>query len=415
MKEENREVAIAAEHVKKEYRLGVIGRTTLKRDLQTRIALARGKEDPNSKIGQPNVRDGILHALDDVSFKIYKGERIGIIGQNGAGKSTLLKLICRITAPSDGFIGYNGKVTSMLEVGTGFHPELTGRENVYMNGAILGMSRQEVSKVFDQIVEFSEVGKFIDTPVKRYSSGMYVRLAFSVAAHLNSDIVIMDEVLAVGDVGFQEKCIQRMREISENENRTILYVSHNMATVHALCDRCFVLREGQLVFDGNPSEAEQFYRRTIKGTAKDYSTGQDRLKDEYYEIMILESSYPYESRIDKEGKLVLRVKWMFNEDVDNLHLRFEIKMTNHRSVATKVFMDIGGGKKGEIREQEFEVDLEPLQNGSYETRYVFFQLDSNGDSATCDEVYGIPFSVNDAKKDKPLHWRRNWWGAIRLK
>jgi ABC-type polysaccharide/polyol phosphate transport system ATPase subunit len=184
---------------------------------------------------------------------VKKGEALGIIGHNGAGKSTLLKILSRVTGPSKGSIQFNGRIASMLEVGTGFHPELTGRENIYMNGAILGMSKSEIDKKFDEIVEFAEIAKFIDTPVKRYSSGMYVKLAFSVAAHLDSEIMIMDEVLAVGDVNFQDKCLSKMG-FEAAKGKTVLYVSHNMNTIKRLCQRCLVLKKGQIMFDGSKEE-----------------------------------------------------------------------------------------------------------------------------------------------------------------
>lgn len=251
---------IKISHVSKEYRLGMIGGGTLREELQSRLAKIRGKEDPNLKIGEKaHSKNERFLALDDIDLVINKGERIGIIGHNGAGKSTLLKLICRVTAPTKGDIYMKGRVTSMLEVGTGFHGELTGKENVYLNGAILGLSKAEIDKRFDDIVEFSEVGKFIDTPVKRYSSGMHVKLGFAVASHLDSEIMIMDEVLAVGDMAFQKKCIERMRMAAEDEGRTILYVSHNMRTVRELCDRCIVLDHGKIIFDGDPERAIEIY------------------------------------------------------------------------------------------------------------------------------------------------------------
>lgn len=254
------DIAIKISHVSKEYRLGMIGGATLRGELQSRFARLRGKEDPNLKIGaKAHEKNERFLALDDVSLEIKKGERVGIIGHNGAGKSTLLKLICRVTAPTKGEIYMNGRLTSMLEVGTGFHGELSGKENVYLNGAILGLSKAEIDKIYDKIVEFSEVGKFIDTPVKRYSSGMNVKLGFSVAAHLNSEIMIMDEVLAVGDMAFQKKCIERMRSAAEDEGRTILYVSHNMRTIRQLCTRCIVLDHGKIIFDGNPEQAIDIY------------------------------------------------------------------------------------------------------------------------------------------------------------
>ncbi|MBK9731388.1 MAG: ABC transporter ATP-binding protein [Chitinophagaceae bacterium] len=203
-------------------------------------------------------------ALDDVSFEVYPGEVIGIIGKNGAGKSTLLKILSRITPPTKGKVEINGRVSSLLEVGTGFHPELSGRENIFMNGAILGMKRVEIRSKFDEIVAFSGIEKFIDTPVKRYSSGMYVRLAFAVAAHLEPEILIIDEVLAVGDAEFQKKCLGKMKDVSEQDGRTVLFVSHNMGAIARLCNRTMILEHGKTVFDGNSMEGIQFYHRTMK-------------------------------------------------------------------------------------------------------------------------------------------------------
>lgn len=251
--------AIRMEGVKKEYRLGAIGGRTLQADLQSWWARKRGREDPNRRIGQHAPSGDAFYALDGVDLTVQPGERLGIIGPNGAGKSTLLKLLCRITAPTEGNIDIYGRVASMLEVGTGFHGELTGRENIYMNGAILGMTRAEIDRRMEQIIDFSEVREFIDTPVKRYSSGMYVKLAFSVAAHLTSEIMIMDEVLAVGDMAFQHKCLDRMRAAADEEGRTVLYVSHNMSTIRRLCDRCIVLQKGKIIFDGPPEKAIAAY------------------------------------------------------------------------------------------------------------------------------------------------------------
>ena len=254
------ELMIKVDRVSKRYRLGQIGGTTLREELQRKAAKIMKKEDPTKKIGERDYEIGeTFMALEDVSFEVKPGERVGIIGHNGAGKSTLLKLLSRVTAPSEGEIGLNGRIASMLEVGTGFHPELTGRENVYMNGAILGMTKKEIDKKIEDIIEFSEVRQFIDTPVKRYSSGMFVKLAFSVAAHLDSEIMIMDEVLAVGDVAFQTKCLNKMNEVSRNEGRTILYVSHNMNTVRQLCNRCIVLDHGHIIFDGSVEEGIALY------------------------------------------------------------------------------------------------------------------------------------------------------------
>lgn len=254
---------IRVEHISKEYRLGVIGQGTMRENAaETAYKLRKNEYPVKKQYIDADVRrineKGMFMALSDVSFEVKAGETLGIIGPNGAGKSTLLKLLTRITLPSEGRIFLNGHVASMIEVGTGFHPELTGRENIYLNGVILGMSMREIDRKLDAIVSFSECGQFLDTPVKRYSSGMYLKLAFSVAAHLDSEIVIMDEVLAVGDAAFQNKCIQKIMEISES-GKTILFVSHNTNIVRRLCSRCMVLDQGRLQFDGDVETAIQYY------------------------------------------------------------------------------------------------------------------------------------------------------------
>jgi len=237
---------ISVENLTKRYDLGVIGTGTLSRDINRWWARLRGQPDPYTRIGQRDhferIGESIL-ALDDVSFKVEQGEALGIIGKNGAGKSTLLKILSRVTAPTSGVVKVKGRIGSLLEVGTGFHPELTGRENVYLNGAILGMRKEEVDRKFDEIVDFSGVEKFIDTPVKRYSSGMYVRLAFAVAAHLDPEILVVDEVLAVGDAEFQKKCLGKMSDVAK-EGRTVLFVSHNMGAVTNLCKSAILLHSG---------------------------------------------------------------------------------------------------------------------------------------------------------------------------
>jgi len=258
------DIVIRVENLTKEYRLGVINHGTLRQDLQSLWARFCGKEDPNSLV--PPGTGSILaqsssdrfYALQDVSFDINEGEIIGIIGRNGAGKSTLLKILSRITTPTSGHVKIRGRVASLLEVGTGFHPELTGRENIFLNGAILGMSRSEVLRKFDEIVAFAEVEKFIDTPVKRYSSGMYVRLAFAVAAHLEPEILVVDEVLAVGDAQFQKKCMGKMQDVGK-EGRTVLFVSHNMAAIRNLCKRVVWLKEGQVHMTGDTISISEEY------------------------------------------------------------------------------------------------------------------------------------------------------------
>ena len=253
------DVAIKIENLKKRYMLGAIGGRTLNAELQSWWARKRGKEDPNTKIGQNTSHYGeTFWALDGINLEIKKGEAVGIIGANGAGKSTLLKILSRVTAPTEGDVWIDGRVASMLEVGTGFHGELTGRENIYMNGAILGMTRKEVDAKIESIIDFSECRQFIDTPVKRYSSGMYVKLAFAVASHLDAEIMVMDEVLAVGDMAFQKKCLGKMGDEAKS-GKTVLYVSHNMATIRNLCTRSIVLKKGKIVFDGNVENAIGLY------------------------------------------------------------------------------------------------------------------------------------------------------------
>jgi lipopolysaccharide transport system ATP-binding protein len=269
-------IAIKVENLSKAYRLGEIGTGTLQSDLKRWYARTRGKEDPFLKIGETNDRStkgtsDVVWSLKDISFEIEQGDAVGIIGKNGAGKSTLLKILSRVTSPTTGKITGNGRVASLLEVGTGFHPELTGRENIYLNGAILGMRSKEITRKFDEIVDFAGVERYIDTPVKRYSSGMYVRLAFAVAAHLESEILIVDEVLAVGDTEFQKKCLGKMREVSKGEGRTVLFVSHNMAAVNQLCNKGLLLSNGNLLINGTTEECLKKYLSTNSGSEITFS------------------------------------------------------------------------------------------------------------------------------------------------
>ena len=256
---------IHVENLSKAYQIGQIGTGTISRDIE-RFWLTKilGKDDPFLKIGETNDRSSkggsdIVWSLKDINFEINQGDAVGIIGKNGAGKSTLLKLLSRVTSPTSGEIKVKGRIASLLEVGTGFHPELSGRENIYLNGAILGMRKKEITRKLDEIIDFSGVERYIDTPVKRYSSGMYVRLAFAVAAHLESEILIVDEVLAVGDAEFQKKCIGKMGDISKGQGRTVLFVSHNMAAVKNLCQRGILLENGIIKFDGNVEDSITAY------------------------------------------------------------------------------------------------------------------------------------------------------------
>lgn len=262
-------IAIKVENLSKAYQLGQIGTGTISRDIERWWAKARGKEDPFLKIGEVNDRtvvseSNIVWSLRDIGFEIKQGSAFGIIGRNGAGKSTLLKLLSRVTGPTAGVIRTKGRIASLLEVGTGFHPELTGRENIYLNGAILGMRRKEIDRKLDEIIDFSGVERYVDTPVKKYSSGMYIRLAFAVAAHLESEILIVDEVLAVGDAEFQKKCLGKMKDVSSNQGRTVLFVSHNMAAIQRLCTETIYLKNGKLEFEGGVHEGIKCYFDSIK-------------------------------------------------------------------------------------------------------------------------------------------------------
>ncbi len=255
---------IEFQNISKEYVLGSIGTGTLSQDLNRWWAKIRGKEDPFLKVGEVNDRSkksgsGLVWALRNIDFNVEQGDVVGIIGKNGAGKSTLLKILSRVTSPTTGSIKVRGRIASLLEVGTGFHPEMTGRENIFMNGSIMGMTKSEIKSKFDEIVDFAGVEKYIDTPVKRYSSGMVVRLGFAIAAHLEPEILVVDEVLAVGDAEFQKKAIGKMQDVSRGEGRTVLFVSHNMAAVKTLCTKGIVLQNGMIAFEGNVNDSLNFY------------------------------------------------------------------------------------------------------------------------------------------------------------
>lgn len=283
-------VVLKVENVSKQYRLGQTGTGTLIHDLNRMWARIRGKEDPYLKIGDTNDRSvaggsNYVWSLKDIDFEVKQGEVLGIIGKNGAGKSTLLKILSQVTTPTTGDVKVKGRIAALLEVGTGFHPDLSGRENIFLNGAILGMTKAEIRSKFDEIVDFSGVAKYIDTPVKRYSSGMMVRLAFSVAAHLEPEILIVDEVLAVGDIDFQKKCLGKMKDVSGN-GRTVLFVSHNMSAIKALCNKGLYLEKGRISFEGNIDETVSRYfevkqtqgeKGIITNQHERYNTGEAKL------------------------------------------------------------------------------------------------------------------------------------------
>lgn len=307
---------IKIENLSKQYRLGNVGTGTLSHDLNRWWANIRGKEDPFLKIGETNTQNtkgnsDYVWALKDINLEVMPGEILGIIGKNGAGKSTLLKLLSRVTAPTTGSIKARGRIASLLEVGTGFHPELTGRENIFLNGAILGMTKAEIRSKFDEIVDFASIERYIDTPVKRYSSGMYVRLAFAVAAHLEPEILVVDEVLAVGDAEFQKKAIGKMGEVSKEEGRTVLFVSHNLAAVKQLCKSGIVLANGTISFSGSSEEAIQNYISE--------NTKVNRITYKKYDI----DNYPGGDKIDLLEYSLLNSK---NKKIDKFNLYEEVKI-----------------------------------------------------------------------------------------
>lgn len=410
------DLAIKVDHVFKEYRLGTIGGATLKAEIQSKLAKMRHKEDPNLKIGQKaHDKNERFLALNDLSFEIKKGETVGIIGQNGAGKSTILKLICRVTAPTRGDIYMNGRLTSMLEVGTGFHDELTGRENVYLNGAILGMTKQEIDEKFDEIVEFSEVGQFIDTPVKRYSSGMKVKLGFSVASHLNSEIMIMDEVLAVGDVNFQNKCINRMKKVAEEEGRTILYVSHNMATVKSLCDRCIVLSRGQKAYEGSVEEAIAVYMANEKLDNTVFFDTSDAKRhpkcNQRHLLQSLEILDYDRPQFEYGEKFPFRFTWKSQNNDECLMFKMIINGID----TTPVGVTFGGKLKHEtgINSVERVFDTSYLVPGHYTVDLILYDMDESGNVMFYDRATALRFEVVHGKDSVKLkHWFKDWGNAV---
>ena len=407
------DLMLKVENVYKEYRLGAIGGTTLRDEIQRTVAKIQHKPDPTVAIGQERTNEkGMFMALSDINFEVKKGEAVGIIGHNGAGKSTLLKLITQVTAPTQGRICLNGRVASMLEVGTGFHPELTGRENIYVNGAILGMTKKEIDAKIEDIIEFSECRQFIDTPVKRYSSGMYVKLAFSVAANLDSEIMIMDEVLAVGDVAFQNKCIEKMREVATS-GRTILYVSHNMSTIRSLCDRCIVLNKGRVEYEGNVEESIQHYinasfdmspTKNLDEMKRPYETtqGARMLKAEV---------------VDKRAwsffmgeKMCFSIDWLSKRKFEKMMVRIGVWSVNGYAVGI-AYSEVFSGET-ETKTQ-FTLDISNLLPGKYYLELILLEVDEYGGQVKHDCIReAIPFEVV-VNPNNPIYQASNKsWGFI---
>ena len=414
------EVIIDVQNVKKRYKLGQIGSTTLQHRIQSWWAERKGKEDPNKRIGysDAHISGDVLMALNGVSLKIYKGESIGIIGKNGAGKSTLLKLLSRITAPTEGSIDIYGRIASMLEVGTGFDSELTGRENIYLNGAILGMTNDEIDKKIEEIIDFSEVRDFIDTPVKRYSSGMYSKLAFSVAAHLDNEIMIMDEVLAVGDAAFQEKCISAMKDAVSREGRTVLYVSHNMNQIRQLCKRCIVLDEGKVVFDGDTETAIAIYlsKKVVDGSNLDYHNYERPfwLKDE--RLRIQSASFINDSceGFDETNIPIIQMRIFSKANIENIGLRVEIRGPNNYRVGIYLIDNAFSIKAGETKTIFVEYPVDNLVNENYDTVYTFYVTDAFGNNFNLENVPGLSFTRINCPSNDTIVWDEINWGFVSL-
>ena len=419
---EEKDIAIQITGLKKRYRLGVIGGGTLRGDLQSWWAKVRHKEDPNKKIGAKTYeKNETFMALDGIDLTVKKGERIGIIGHNGAGKSTLLKLLSRVTGPTEGEIKLDGRISSMLEVGTGFNGELTGRENVYLNGAILGMTKAEVDSKIEKIIDFSEVRQFIDTPVKRYSSGMYVKLAFSVAAHLDSEILIMDEVLAVGDMAFQNKCLNKMNQVSQEEGRTILYVSHNMNTIRQLCERVIVMDHGKIVFDGDVEEAISIYLAD-ESPLQEGATFID-LKERKRPSSILKKALMHsvdlnikkDCIITRGDELKFTLKWEALEKLDNVRFRMIVRTPNDVSVGLAMSDVIKCKGINELNETELTFKTDLLAAGIYYFSIALFLNDDLGNNVGIDHVsraFAVRILEDTERADYLARWDPRWWGFI---
>lgn len=361
--------AIKVENVSKAYRLGQIGTGTIANDLQRWYARVRGKEDPFLMVGEINDRtvkgnSNVVWSLKDINFEIEQGDAVGIIGRNGAGKSTLLKILSRVTAPTTGRITGSGRVASLLEVGTGFHPELSGRDNVYLNGTILGMRKKEVKRKFDEIVDFSGVERYIDTPVKRYSSGMYVRLAFAVAAYLESEILIVDEVLAVGDIEFQKKCLGKMDEVSKREGRTVLFVSHNMYAIKSFCKNCFFLKNGFIKSKGELSQVLQDYQLDINSDKR--SKNINTQKKSFFFDWYIVNGVTKNSVISGSN-----FKIIFSFNSIRIHRGVEIGLVIRDNTDLIIFSVNSRDYEGnffdiEVGEYKFSFDLQlPIKSGDY--------------------------------------------------
>ena len=409
---------LEVDHASKQYRLGMIGGGLLYRDINSWIARKLGREDPNTKIGVSHSRDGeTFMALDDINFTVDRGDALALVGRNGAGKSTMLKLISRITAPTSGEIRIHGRVASLLEVGTGFNPELTGRENIYLNGAILGMSRSEISSKMDEIVEFSEIERFVVTPVKRYSSGMYVKLGFAVAANLAPDILICDEVLAVGDLAFQQKCLNKMRDVARS-GRAVLYVSHNMRTVSQLCNRALFLDHGKLLYDGTTEHAIELYGGAgNRDVVRDLnSMTRPRNRGDLMRMLKLVVLNSMNMEFQQDDAWEFNITCVSNVDENSLRLRLILK----NNMATPIAMTHTvpfAVKAGERFTLNVRFPLDGIAPGEYMVKLSLISDRIGGGSNYFDTIEDIGqfIVVDDPQVNDGFTWAERLWGNMRLK
>jgi len=417
--------AIEFNNISKIYRLGLVSTGTLAHDLKRWWTMnIRRQEDPYLTIGETNDRStkgdsDYVWALKDIDFKVEQGDVVGIIGKNGAGKSTLLKILSKVTAPTTGTIRARGRIGSLLEVGTGFHPEMTGRENIYMNGAILGMTKHEISKKLDEIIDFSGCERYIDTPVKRYSSGMMVRLGFAVAAHLDPEILVVDEVLAVGDAEFQKKAIGKMQDVSKGEGRTVLFVSHNMAAVRKLCRQGIVLHNGSIDYIGNSNEAVEYYIGSKTANTPlhiDFKGGNDSKEIEFLSVRFAEDRNTFAS--NEHIDFIFTV--MAHRDIPNFRINttvFSMDETAIGSVSNTETLEI---KKDEKREILFSLCDHHLAAGKYTLAFsigIGNYLTAQRDFDYIPNI--LSFSIENADKDNRqdsaiTQWDSGW-GHIMFK
>ncbi|MGO4906194.1 ABC transporter ATP-binding protein [Flavobacterium sp. W20_MBD1_R3] len=417
-----KDIILKAENISKQYRLGQVGTGTMAHDLNRWWHQIRGKENPYLKIGDTNDRStkgtsDYVWALQDINFEVERGEILGIIGKNGAGKSTLLKILSRVTAPTTGSIKFGGRVASLLEVGTGFNGEMTGRENIYLNGAILGMTKKEIKSKIDEIIEFSGCERYIDTPVKRYSSGMYVRLAFAVAAFLEPEILIVDEVLAVGDAEFQKKAIGKMQDISRTGGRTVLFVSHNMAAVKQLCTRGIVLENGKVVFDGETIDSINYYLNLNKIKSAENTvliSDKHRKFKTTKEIQILAITLLnplYENCFTSANPIRLNFKVEFNKPIKCFRIAGSIFTSDEYKIGTFFTNNTENYENAKVLNLEVSLIDHNLSRGSY---YFAFSI-GNGDEEVGNNEYDIvyellPFEITHKEDLKtPINkWPKDW-------